>query len=342
MPGGSLASREAWAGNPTGRGSCSRWTNHVSSSAGGTYGTEPWQLRWQINEVSRDLTEMKMSRFSYLKSVQRVDQAQQSTCCEETIQVHIFRVQLGAILQAITEVVKLGLGQRWGRTQDPLVPGGREVGLQSHINHHATQTEDYGHLDQALSEVLFKILHGVWGVSRHAKVQATKLPTPEALFLLPCPWEKWKLPSQLWRGGTQFSPIAQLNSCSACRCRRSTHVDLLWNPVVIQSAVCEFSCWKRFFLWMKRAALGQDWIWHCLCLLTCRRMTVEGSGSVREKIRKTLLIITTLFHAKGLLSLLPPAYPAVLLKPLDVINHYLPRKTLFLCPSYYKLTFYTT
>lgn len=48
-------------------------------------------------------------------------------------------------------------------------------------------------------------------------------------------------------------------------------------------------------------------------------MTVEGSGSVREKIRKTLLIVTTLFHENGLLSLLPPAYPAVLLEPLDVI-----------------------
>lgn len=48
-------------------------------------------------------------------------------------------------------------------------------------------------------------------------------------------------------------------------------------------------------------------------------MTVAGSGSVREKIRKTLFIVTTLFHENGLLSLLPPAYPAVLLKPLDVI-----------------------
>lgn len=48
-------------------------------------------------------------------------------------------------------------------------------------------------------------------------------------------------------------------------------------------------------------------------------MTVEGSGSVREEIRKTLFTITTLFHENGLLSLLPPAYPAVLLKPLNVI-----------------------
>lgn len=64
------------------------------------------------------------------------------------------------------------------------MPGGREVGLQSLINHHATQTEDYGHLDQALSEVLFKILHGLGRVSRRAKVQATKVPTPEDPFLL--------------------------------------------------------------------------------------------------------------------------------------------------------------
>lgn len=48
-------------------------------------------------------------------------------------------------------------------------------------------------------------------------------------------------------------------------------------------------------------------------------MTVMGSGSVDEKIRKTLVSITALFHEKGLESQLPPVYPAVLLQPFDAI-----------------------
>lgn len=37
-PAGALTSVEAWSGNPTGRGSGSRWTSHVSNSAWGTFG----------------------------------------------------------------------------------------------------------------------------------------------------------------------------------------------------------------------------------------------------------------------------------------------------------------
>lgn len=49
-------------------------------------------------------------------------------------------------------------------------------------------------------------------------------------------------------------------------------------------------------------------------------MTVMGSGSVHEKIRKTPVSITALFHEKGLESQLPPAYPAVLLQTFDKLS----------------------
>lgn len=50
------------------------------------------------------------------------------------------------------------------------------------------------------------------------------------------------------------------------------------------------------------------------------KMTVIGSGSVHEKIRKTPVSITALFHEKGLESQLPPAYPAVLLQTFDELS----------------------
>lgn len=89
------------------------------------------------------------------------------------------------------------------------MPGGREVGLQSHINHHATQTEDYGHLDQALSEVLFKILHGL----HMQRFKPPKYQHQKIFFFFSL---------QSYDEVLQFSPISQLHSWSACRCRRST------------------------------------------------------------------------------------------------------------------------
>lgn len=52
------------------------------------------------------------------------------------------------------------------------------------------------------------------------------------------------------------------------------------------------------------------------------KMTVVNSGSVHEKIRKTPVSITALFHEKGLESQLPPAYSGypVLLQPFEAIT----------------------
>lgn len=66
-----------------------------------------------------------------------------------------------AVLQAVAEVMELRLGQSRGRAQDHLMPGGRQVGLQSHVNPYSTQAEQDGHLDEALREVLLEVLHGL-------------------------------------------------------------------------------------------------------------------------------------------------------------------------------------
>lgn len=86
-------------------------------------------------------TNMEINVFSYLKSIQRVDPAQQPPSHEEAIQVKVLGVQTLAILQAVAKVVELGLSQRRGRTQDHLMPGRRQVGLKANINPHSTQAE---------------------------------------------------------------------------------------------------------------------------------------------------------------------------------------------------------
>lgn len=90
-----------------------------------------------------------------------MDPAQQPACREEPIQVHILGVWTLAVLQAVAEVMELCLGQSRGRAQDHLVPGGRQVGLQPHVNPHSTQAEQDGHLDEAFREVLLEVLHGL-------------------------------------------------------------------------------------------------------------------------------------------------------------------------------------
>lgn len=62
-------------------------------------------------------------------------------------------MQALTISQTIAEIVELRLGQGYGRTQDHLMPAGRQVGFQSHVNPHSTQAEQDGHLDEALREV---------------------------------------------------------------------------------------------------------------------------------------------------------------------------------------------
>ncbi|GAA6232366.1 uncharacterized [Lates japonicus] len=69
-----------------------------------------------------------------------------------------------AILQVVAEVVELCLGQCQGWTQNHLMPQGRQVGFQSHIDPHSTETQQDGHLDEALCEVFLQVQHGV-GIS---------------------------------------------------------------------------------------------------------------------------------------------------------------------------------
>lgn len=61
-------------------------------------------------------------------------------------------------------------------------------------------------------------------------------------------------------------------------------------------------------------------MWHCQGLSDYLKMTVVGSGSVHEKMRRTPVSLTALFSEKGLESQLPPAYPAVLLQPFVAIR----------------------
>lgn len=82
-----------------------------------------------------------------------MDPAQQPSCCEELVQVDTLWVQTVAVLEAIAEVVELRLGQCRTRTQNHLLQGRRQVGLQSHVNPHSAQAEQDGHLDKALGEV---------------------------------------------------------------------------------------------------------------------------------------------------------------------------------------------
>lgn len=100
------------------------------------------------------------SAFPYLQSVQGVDPAKEPPCGEEPIQVKVLGVHTLAV-QAVAEVVELGLGQSRGWTQYHLLPGRRQVGIQTHVDPHSTQAEQDGHLDEALGEVFLQVQHGV-------------------------------------------------------------------------------------------------------------------------------------------------------------------------------------
>lgn len=102
------------------------------------------------------------SECTNLQSVQRAHPTQQPSCSEEPIQVHTLGVQAVTLLQPVAKVVELRLSQCRGWAKDHLMPRGRQVGLQSHINPDSTKAQQDGHLDEALGEVLLQVKHGVW------------------------------------------------------------------------------------------------------------------------------------------------------------------------------------
>lgn len=101
-----------------------------------------------------------------------MDPAQEPPRGEEPIQVQVLGVRTLAV-QAVAEVVELGLGQGRGWTQYHLLPGRRQVGIQTHVDPHSAQAEQDGHLDEALGEVLLQVQHGGGAGTRQQTCEAS-------------------------------------------------------------------------------------------------------------------------------------------------------------------------
>lgn len=126
----------------------------------------------------------RLRRHTYLQSVQGVEPAEQPPRGEEPVQVHVLGVGALAV-QAVAEVMELRLGQSRSRAQDHLLPGRRQVGIQAHVDPHATQAEQDGHLDEALGEVLLQVQHGLGARQQTRGASGTDLSCKSEGCLLP-------------------------------------------------------------------------------------------------------------------------------------------------------------